>query len=117
MKKFIQLSFFIGIFILSFSTKSFAQSDRLRYLSYVFPADSLSGFNEIKASHHALNGGYFGSEYKVFMYRAKRDFINLKYNLESGMYNSKGLPPVINAAPCVNEGFEASPVEIPANVA
>lgn len=93
-----------------FSSNLFSQSDRLRFLSYVFPSDSIKGFNDLRASNQALHGGYFGTEYKVFMYRAKRDFINKKYNLESGMYSSKGVSPVINAAPCVNEGFEASPV-------
>lgn len=90
----------------------YSQSERLRYLSYVFPSDSIKGFNEIAASNAALQGGYFGSEYKVFMYRARRNFVNKKYGYGDAptMNNAKGTAPVINAAPCVNEDFEASPV-------
>jgi hypothetical protein len=86
-----------------------AQNSRLTYLSYSFPEDSLKGFNEAGASKAALNHGFFGLEYKVFMYRAKRDFINKKYGYELNSYkNTEGQK--INIVPCVNEDFEASPV-------
>lgn len=88
------------------------QSTRLKYLSYVFPADSLRGFNEMGNSNAALAGGFFGVEYKVYMYRAKRNFINRKYGYSPAPTMdelAKGSTPVINAAPCVNEDFESSP--------
>ncbi len=47
------------------------------------------------------------------MYRAKRNFINQKYGYSPApsmdSFNKNSMP-VINAAPCVNEDFEASPV-------
>lgn len=88
------------------------QEERLRYLSYNFPSDSLKGFDQASANNAALAGGFFGIEYKVYMYRAKRDFINNKYGYGPAptMNNAKGITPIINAAPCVNEDFEASPV-------
>lgn len=52
------------------------------YLSYSFPKDSLEGFNEYGNSRTALARGYFGWEYKVFMYRAKRNFINRKFKYD-----------------------------------
>lgn len=112
MKKFLQLSLFTGILCLFFSTDLFSQSDRFKYLCYVFPSDSLSGFDEISTKQNALDRGFFGSEYKVFMYRAKRNFINEKYgyNQNTFLNNAKGSTPIINTAPCVNEDFEASPV-------
>jgi hypothetical protein len=86
-----------------------AQSSRLTYLSYTFPQDSLDGFNEAGASKAALTHGFFGLEYKVFMYRAKRNFINKKYGFELNSYKNAE-EQKINIAPCVNEDFEASPV-------
>jgi len=108
------LKAFLVFVLVSFFTseKIHSQSNRLRYLSYTFPADSLNGFNEIAASNKALQKGYFGTEYKVFMYRAKRHYINKKYHYSPAPNMdqvAKGVTPVINAAPCVNEDFEASP--------
>lgn len=80
------------------------------YLSYVFPQDSLIGFNEIGAINSALKGGYFGVEYKVFMYRARRNFINEKYGYQNINSFNKNKPLVVNTAPCLNEDFESSPV-------
>ncbi len=85
-----------------------------KYLTYIFPADSLRGFDEAAANKEALSRGFFGSEYHVIMYSQKRDFINKKYGYSTGGFNSmtaKGGPstPSINAAPCVNEDFESSP--------
>lgn len=103
--------FFVCCFLCK--QNSFAQqSERLKYLSYVFPPDSLSGFNETNANAEALSRGFFGLEYKVFMYRAKREFINKKYGYSPppSMNSARVSGPVINNAPCVNEDFEASPV-------
>lgn len=119
MKKTFKISTLIFVCFLLCNQNLFSQNEkqaaRLKYLSYVFPADSLKGFNEVGQSNQALKGGYFGIEYKVFMYRAKRNFINKKYGYSPApsmdSYTAKGgVTPVINAAPCVNEDFEASPV-------
>lgn len=117
MKKIFRISMFVFVCLFLSNQKSYsqsaAQSSRLKYLSYVFPADSLNGFNEQGLNNEALSRGFFGIEYKVFMYRAKRDFINKKYGYGPAPTMdsyAKGSTPVINAAPCVNEDFEASPV-------
>lgn len=117
MKKIFKISalIFVCLFLSNhyLYSQSASQSSRLKYLSYVFPSDSIKGFNEIGHSSHALKGGYFGIEYKVYMYRAKRNFINKKYGYSPAPSMdsfAKGSMPTINAAPCVNEDFEASPV-------
>lgn len=92
------------------SVKIFNAQTKLAYLSYVFPKDSLAGFHEMGANNAALRGGYFGIEYKVFMYRAKRNFINKKYGYSQSINEfNKNSMPLIAAAPCSNIDFEASP--------
>jgi hypothetical protein len=81
-----------------------------RYLSYAFPSDSLVGFDEDAAKKEALDNGYFGPEYHVVMYTMKRSYINHKYGYTTTSSNAKGSNPVIAAAPCINEDFEASPL-------
>jgi gliding motility-associated-like protein len=115
MKKILSISAFIFVCLLfsnqNLFSQSVQQSTRLKYLSYVFPNDSLKGFDEVSMSNDALQRGFFGIEYKVFMYRAKREFINKKYGYSSpssANFLAKGTHPVINNAPCVNEDFEAS---------
>ncbi len=116
MKKIFNISVLILVYLLFCNQDLYSQTDkqstRLKYLSYVFPADSLSGFNEVGNSNAALSGGFFGIEYKIYMYRAKRNYINKKYHYSPppSMDSFKGSTPVINAAPCVNEDFEASPL-------
>ena len=61
------------------------------------------------SSNAALHGGFFGLEYKVYMYRAKRNFINRKYGYIHNEPVLKNISHLANAAPCVNEDFEASP--------
>src|SRR5687768_16124880 len=97
--------------IISFSFIYSANSQVLpKYLNYVFPNDSLAGFDQKEADQKALQGGYFGSEYKVIMYYMKRDYINKKY----GYYTNNAsplktpTPPVVAGPPCNNEDFEAS---------
>jgi hypothetical protein len=91
-------------------------SQNFRYVSYIFPSDSLRGFDEVSANQDALNRGFFGKEYKIFMYRAKRDFINKKYG-----YYVPSLTTAFNKnnsvmnAPCINEDFEASPTTVSTN--
>jgi hypothetical protein len=92
-----------------------------KYLSYIFPADSLQGFDEKQANQDAMQYGYFGSEYHVFMYTVKRNFINQKYGytpnpgmnsktiIGNGAGNKGPGGNTINSAPCINEDFEASP--------
>ncbi len=90
-------------------------NDQNRYLSYVFPKDSLAGFDENAAKQGAMQTMAFGIEYHYYMYWAKRNYINNKYGVNLYDPNSSiGFKPVIptasiNAAPCVNEDFEASP--------
>lgn len=96
----------------AFSNSITAQAP-FKYLAYVFPADSLRGFDATQANNEALSRGFFGPEYHVIMYSMKRDFINKKYGYTYGATmgsNAKGpSTPSINAAPCVNEDFESSP--------
>src|SRR4051812_1233782 len=114
MKKFLQLCAFAAMLLLCNISKAQKNADNLKFLSYVFPSDSLNGFDEATVNANALQDGFFGSEYKVFMYRAKRNFINTKYGYynPSVYANAKGPDPIVNAAPCVNEDFEASPVGV-----
>jgi hypothetical protein len=97
-----------GLFILTFSLNAQVE---FKYLNHVFASDSLKGFDEVSAGQLALERGFFGSEYKVFMYKIKRDFINTKYGYskpEPFGANAKGPSPSVLTAPCVNEDFEAS---------
>lgn len=83
---------------------------------YVFPADSVAGFDEPAASAAALANGCYGREFKVFMYREKRKFIIEKYNLvvaqpveinnfaaPSYNFKSASMP---SSGSCNNEDFE-----------
>lgn len=90
---------------------AFSQNNRLSVLSYVFPEDSLSGFNQEEKKNEALGNGFFGTEHDIFMYQSKREFINKKYSLTAPVSNLDN-PALnkVNNAPCVNEDFEASPV-------
>lgn len=102
--------FFFSVLALVFLTNLTIAQAPFKYLTYVFPADSLKGFDEEVAKQEALSRGMVGPEYHVIMYSMKRDFINKKYGYYTGPGgNAKGSNPVINAAPCVNEDFEASP--------
>ena len=106
-----------------FNTSVKAQAP-FKYLTYIFPSDSLKGFDETTYNQMALQGGYFGPEYHVFMYSVKRNFINDKYGIKNPttgwLKNGVGLTPGSNAkgpgnntimgAPCANEDFEASPL-------
>jgi hypothetical protein len=87
---------------------AFSQNQR-SYLKYIFPSDSLEGFDIPAAEQKALSDGYFGSEYIVYMYAAKRNYINQKYYPAPTSVNVKKGNPVVMGAPCTNEDFEASP--------
>ena len=110
MKQFLLL---FSVWFLAFNSTS---QNNLDYLDYVFPIDSISGFDENLANHKALHHFYFGTEYKVIMYKQKRDYINKKYGYSNGVafvnenLTAKNDPviPKILGAPCNNEDFEAS---------
>ncbi len=51
-------------------------------VNYVFAQDSLKGFDEQAAHLGAMQNNCFGQEYKSFIYKAKREFINHKYHLK-----------------------------------
>src|SRR5688572_18711555 len=69
--------------VLAFNTKIKAQHglQMAPPVNYIFSSDSLNGFDEMSAKHSALGVGAYGDEFKVFMYNAKRSFINDKYHL------------------------------------
>lgn len=97
--------------LFTFCINFFSAQKRLAYLSYIFPQDSLVGFNEINASNEALHGGYFGLEHKVFMYRFKREFINKKYGyVIPNNFSAANTSERISASSCVNQEFESLPV-------
>ncbi|MDI9342647.1 MAG: hypothetical protein QM534_18895, partial [Sediminibacterium sp.] len=81
---------------------------------YIFSEDSLQGFDEHSASAAALANGCYGTEFKVFMFREKRRFINQKYNIqERPAYKPAFTPPVYtkssalpSSGSCSNEDFE-----------
>ncbi len=102
-----KLILFLGLII---SFKCGISQNRLAYLSYTFPTDSLNGFNEMQVSYGALGAGYFGLEYKVYMYRAKRNYINNKYGYFQMINQNRKESPIINSVACLNEDFESSPV-------
>lgn len=74
MKKLIS---FVAVFAAFIFSKAFAQIP----LNYVFTQDSLKGFDEVTAGKMATQNNCFGNEYKSYMYKAKRKFINEKYHL------------------------------------
>lgn len=101
---------FTLIFIILIAFDSNSQNSRYAFLSYIFPSDSIGDFNEETAKSEALSRGFFGNEFKVFMYRAKRNYLNEKYryNVQMNSFN-KNVTSVINVAPCTNMDFESSP--------
>lgn len=98
------------ILVALFFVLEFKAQNKYSFLSYVFPSDSLNGFGELGEKSNALSGGYFGLEYKVYMYRAKRNYINNKYKINRPTEYTNKISYTINSAPCLNEDFEASPV-------
>jgi len=105
-------------------------------VNYAFSPDSLAGFDEQAAKQGAFNALAFGDEYKVYMYAAKRNFIDVKYNLNPPVKQVKYIAPSnpnpyaklnpvnpsILVANCNNEDFEAAtgtsniPVTLPNSV-
>lgn len=121
---------FLALLLLFFGISSthHAQEKNKWAFSRDFSADSLLGFDEDYYKQLALEEGLYGKAFERFMYQQKRGFINIKYNLvsyfetpvdpRSKEYQEMISDPVylagkiigggnqVNAAPCVNEGFE-----------
>lgn len=77
------LSLIVSVFALFIFNTSVKAQAPFKYLTYIFPSDSLKGFDEATFKQIALQGGYFGPEYHVFMYSVKRNFINEKYGFKN----------------------------------
>lgn len=84
---------------------------QLPILNYIFTEDSLVGFNEKAANAYALQSHFFGNEYKSYMYRAKRAYIDHKYNLEQGpnnnVFKTANTASTVVQPACTNIDFEA----------
>ncbi|HOZ87390.1 MAG TPA: hypothetical protein PL029_06515, partial [Bacteroidia bacterium] len=115
----LQIKFIIAIILLSgvFPGELLAQSD-IR-ASYIFSADSVSGFDETNSSMEALAHGCFGAEYKAFLYIQKRNFIKQKYNLQPTLVtpltlfqNQQALRTTAIGGACDNEDFELATTQI-----
>ncbi|MBL7932597.1 MAG: hypothetical protein JNL60_11885, partial [Bacteroidia bacterium] len=114
----IKLSISAFVFLLvAFCSTGRAQQFEIHPIYYtIFDQDSLSGFNESEARAIAIQERFLGSEFKIKMYRLKREYINQKYGLtanKSGYNNSYFSNPFAGAKPavvpgCSNEDFEAS---------
>ncbi|PBQ32307.1 hypothetical protein CNR22_11180 [Sphingobacteriaceae bacterium] len=103
-----------------FNTDLSAQINHFSFAP-VLAQDSLAGFNEPAVQQIALKEGIFGLAYQNLLAQKKRSYVNLKYKLYStpqgaspmlSFSNAKpiggGMGAVINASPCVNEGFESN---------
>lgn len=96
--------------ITAFVQTSNAQVEVMK--NYIFSQDSIAGFDEQSASAGAFAENFFGDEYKVFMYRAKRTYIKQKYGLRSSpprtLFQNPSVlrPSAVNAGGCNNEDFE-----------
>ena len=121
--KFLLVSFIS--FLIIFENKIKAQNDsNFEILSYNFTSDSLIGFDEVEKIRFYDINNLSSLEKRLALNKSKREFIKKKYNLTDKNYkyfqnfnlipNSNLRPPSgtnsVNAAPCVNEDFEASPV-------
>ncbi len=106
--------------LVAFAYKSKGQVETM--MNYVFASDSTAGFDETAASAAALSNACFGKEYKVFMYRAKRSYINQKYNIQPAPVQPHTLyqSPIIAGrsasmlGACNNEDFELATTQISA---
>lgn len=112
MKKTKLFAILMALFLLSGGIKAqFFTIDPIYYT--IFDKDSLSGFDETSARAAALSEGYYGSEFKIKMYRQKRDYIVGKYSLyrapvvnNTDAYLQATRPAAVPG--CMNEDFEAS---------
>lgn len=101
-------------FIFSFSFLQAQENERKApFYSYIFDKDSLQGFDEEAARNSAISEGFLGDEFKVRMFRLKRNYINNRYNLwpvkaavSRPAFNSSAK--LMIQPECQNEDFEAS---------
>lgn len=110
----IKLSIPVLVFVLlSLCTNAVAQFEHP--LFSVFDKDSLAGFDENAARAQAIAERFLGPEFKIKMYRLKREYIDHKYGLvhakpphlvDINTYLNANRPAAIPG--CVNEDFEAS---------
>src|SRR5688572_17781908 len=107
-----------AVMVFAASTSVNGQIDVMR--NYVFTTDSTAGFDEQAASAAAMANASYGDEYKVFMYRAKREFVKQKYNLQTlvpqvTIFQNPALSVSSAAAvggECDNEDFELATAQI-----
>ncbi|WP_317899359.1 gliding motility-associated C-terminal domain-containing protein [Aurantibacillus circumpalustris] len=109
------LVFFVALLTFS-NTSLFSQISNISFAP-VYSQDSLQGFDFGQASIMATGEGLTGADHTKAIQLYKRQFVMDKYNLHQnyilksnanaqswlGKYSSG----TINAAPCVNEGFES----------
>lgn len=102
----------LSCFYLLVST-AIGQNFNFKATNYIFSSDSLAGFDEDASRKSAMAIRVFGEEYKMYMYYAKREFINTKYNLsdkliittnQNAQTTNKGTS--ITSSSCVNSDFE-----------
>ncbi len=106
----------VTLFLTVFSQRATSQVDPI---NYVHSADSVAGFNETAAAAEAAANAFFGVEYKYFMYKAKRAFINQKYNIKPAqaprtLYQNPltvGRPGQQAGGACDNEDFELGTIQ------
>lgn len=113
MKSTIKKTIAVFLLLTAFYQNSQAQSAYVEGMAtYIFSQDSTQGFDEKAASAGALAGNFFGNEYKVFMYRAKRLYINQKYGIRTvtpkTLFQNSPVSarPSSNGGACNNEDFE-----------
>jgi gliding motility-associated-like protein len=100
-------------------SQGYLNNNAASFKNYVhFYADSLKGFDENTVKAQLLGSRFYGAEYIHVMNEQKREFINKKYKIGSyapadpTQYGNKpiGGGGNVYVAPCVNEGFESTPV-------
>ncbi|MDI1353408.1 MAG: gliding motility-associated C-terminal domain-containing protein [bacterium] len=103
------------IALMTLSTNSWGQYFSIDPIYYtIFDQDSLAGFDETAARASAISENFLGSEFKIKMYRLKREFIDNKYNISPKVDYAKRFEDFLQAGRpspspgCVNEDFEAS---------
>jgi hypothetical protein len=108
----------LSTLLIAFVNKSNAQVSKMA--NYIFAADSVYGFDETAASAAALSESMYGLEYKVYMYRMKREFIKQKYHIQTATVKPNTLfqnPVPVNGrayavGACNNEDFESAAATI-----
>ena len=78
-------------------------------VNYPFSSDSLKGFDETSAKQAALNAACYGDEFKVYMYVAKRHYIDGKYNL----IKPEPVPFPVKKIPSTNPNAKGSNPNLP----